>query len=144
MGVGFGGIATDGFFQVAYGGFKLALLEKDAAEFEMGARGGGSGLDGLGEDAGGVGETALAEEECSEIDAGVAGGGGAEGDGAAKVMFGVSVAAEGKIIEAGGAMHAGRWGGRKGEVKGLAGGFVLGESVAVAGEIVAAIDRWFL
>ena len=117
MGVGVGGIAADGFFEVLGGGFELALLKEDAAEFEMGAGGGGFGFDGLCEDAGGVGETALAEEKCPEIDAGVAGGGGAEGDGAAKVMFGVGVAAEGEISEAGGAMDASRGGGRKGEVK---------------------------
>ena len=144
MGVGVGGVATDGLFEVLGGGFELALLEEDAAEFEMGAGGGGFGFDGLCEDAGGVGETALAEEECPEIDAGVVWDGRAEGDGEAKVTFGVGVASEGEIVEAGGAMDTSRGRSRKGEVKGLAGGFVLGESVAVAGEIVAAIDRWFL
>ena len=144
MGVGVAGVATDGLFEVLGGGFELALLKEDAAEFEMGAGGGGFGFDGLCEDAGGVGETALAEEKCPEIDAGVVGGGGAEGDGAAKVMFGVGVAAEGEVVEASGAMDASRGGGREGEVEGGAGEFVLAEGVAVAGEVVAAIDGWFL
>ena len=144
MGVGVGGVAPDGFFEVMDGGFELVLLEEHAAEFEMGAGGGSGGFGGLDEDAGGFGEPALAEKERSEIDAGVVIGGGAEGDGAAEMMFGIGVAGKGEIVEPGSAMDASRGGGREGEVKCLAGGFILGEVLAVAAEIVAAINGWLL
>ena len=86
----------------------------------------------------------MTEEEGSEIDAGVdAGvvwGTRAEGDGLAEMAFGVGVAAEGDVVEAGGAVDSGGRGGLESEVKGPAGEFELAESLAVAGEKVAAID----
>ena len=51
--VGFGGGLAGGLFEVLGGGFEAALLEEDAAEFEMGARGVGFG--GCFEDGGGFG-----------------------------------------------------------------------------------------
>jgi len=44
--VGVGGVLADGLFEVVGGEREFALLEEDAAEFEMGA--GGVGLGGLG------------------------------------------------------------------------------------------------
>lgn len=41
-------------------------------------------------------------------------------------------------------MDASRGRSRKRKIKGFAGRFVLRQSVAVAGQIVAAVDRWFL
>lgn len=59
MGVGVDGAAADGLFEVMCGGLELALLEEDAAEFEVGA--GGVGFGGLGEEDGGFGKATLAE-----------------------------------------------------------------------------------
>lgn len=138
MGVGVGGVEAGGLFKVVGGGFELALLEEDAAEFEVSA--GGVGLGGLGEDGGGFGEAALAEEEGSEVDPRILRREGAEGDGAAKMAFSVGIAAEGEVVEPGGAVDAGGRGRGEGESERFASEFELAEGLTVAGEEVAAID----
>ena len=137
VGVGVGGVAAGGLFEVMGGGFEVALLQEDAAEFEMGA--GGICFGCLFEEGGGFRQAALAEEKGAEVDAGIVRSERADGDGAAEMEFGVGVAAEGEIVETGGAMDAGR-GDREREVEGFTGEFEPAQGVAVAGEEVATID----
>ncbi len=142
VGVGVGGIAANGLFEVMGGEFEVALLEEDAAELQVGA--GRVRLGGLREEGGGLRETALAEEKGTQIDAGIDAGIvgrlNRQGDGAAEVAFGVRIATEGDIVEAGRTMDAGRGRGES-KIERLAGEFVLSEGVPVAGEKVAAINR---
>ena len=144
MGVGIVGIAADSFFKLPGRRFELALLQEHATQFEIGAGRCLFEVRSLGKDAGGLRQTTLAKQKRSEIDPGVLRASWSQRDRPAQVPLGLRVAAKGEIIQARGTMNASRGRSRQRKVKGFTSRFVLRHRVAVAGQIVTAVNRWLL